>query len=369
MALNYKTADADLIRIFALAESDVASSTMPAISPAAQQAAQEMFDSNTQSIREALLGCALARLQDQTVDITLPYMNHGANAFNGRTLDEQVVNPFLKGAQVPSSKGPYLASFRRSVKFVAETGKGMQDKTAFSAMLVFIAELQAATAVPDIEILVRHLLWRFVMLREKSKITLARINRLSLPQLSGIIVAMLGSKSGGRFPVLLSTAMLRTLKRHFNLPWDINQQGINAADAASKTGGDIDVTDTATGKFVFSIEVTERVIDKSRVVSTFTSKISPHSIEDYLFFYSTSLPDKGALDVAKQYFAQGHDISFLSVEEWLRNSLATVGPKGRTVFTNEFVDLLDQQDIPSEMKVRWNDLIKRLHEPPTETGS
>lgn len=361
MALNYQTASADLERIFALAESDVASDSVPSVSAAARQAAEEMFESSTQSIREALLGCALARLQDQSVDITLPYMNHGANAFNGRTLDEQVVNPFLKGTQVPSSKGPYLASFRRSVKFEAATGNGMQDKKAFSAMLAFIKELQSASTVADIELLVRHLLWRFVMLREKSKITLARINRLSLPQLSSIIVALLGSKSGGRFPVLLSTAMLRTLKKHFNLPWDINQQGINAADAASKTGGDIDVTES--GKFVFSIEVTERVIDKSRVVSTFTSKISPHSIEDYLFFYSTSLPDKEALDVAKQYFAQGHDISFLSVEEWLRNSLATVGPKGRAIFTNEFVDLLDQQDIPSEMKVRWNDLIKKLHEP------
>jgi hypothetical protein len=364
MGLSYSTATADLTRIFALAEADAASNSMPPVSSAVEKAAQEMFDSETQSIREALLGCALARLQDQTIDITLPYMNHGATAFNGRTLDEQAVNPFLKAGQIPSSKGPYLASFRRSVKFDTETGKGIRDKTAFAAMLVYIGELKAATATADIEALVRHLLWRFVILRDKSKVTLARINRLSLPQLHGLIVAMLGSKSGGRFPVLLSTAMLWTLKKQFNLPWDINQQGINAADAASKTGGDIDVTDTSTGKFVFSVEVTERVIDKSRVVSTFTSKISPHSIEDYLFFYSTSLPDKGALDVAKQYFAQGHDISFLNVEEWLRNCLATVGPKGRTVFTNEFVDLLDQQDIPSEMKVRWNDLIKQLHEPP-----
>jgi hypothetical protein len=369
MALNYQTAAADLERIFALAETDAATGKMPAVSAVAQQAAQEMFDSGTQSIREALLGCALARLQDQAIDITLPYINHGPTAFNGRTLDEQVVNPFLKAAQIPSSKGPYLASFRRSVKFDAETGKGVRDKKAFAAMLAYIEELKSATAVEEIEALVRHLLWQFVMLRDKSKITLARINRLSLPQLNGLIVAMLNAKSGGRFPVLLSTAMLQTLRKQFNLPWNISQQGINSADSASKTGGDIDVTDMETGKFVFSIEITERVIDRSRVISTFTSKISPHSIEDYLFFYSMSLPEKGALEVARQYFAQGHDISFLNVEEWLRNSLATVGSKGRTTFTNEFVDLLDQQEMPSEMKVLWNDLIKQLHEPPADTPS
>jgi hypothetical protein len=362
MALNYLQAKADLQRLFTLAESDLTSGTAPSVSASAQQAAQEMFNSETQSIREALLGCALARLQDSNIDITLPYMNHGGNAFNGRTLDEQVVNPFFKDVQIPSSKGPYLASFRRSVRFETATGNGMKDKKAFAAMLVFIEELRLANTIADVEGLIRHLLWQFALLREKSNITLARINRLSIQQLSGLIQAMLASKSGGRFPVLLAAAMLRTIKQQFNLPWNVNQQGINAADAASKTGGDIDVTDLNTGKFVFSIEVTERIIDKSRVVSTFTSKISPHSIEDYLFFYSTSLPDKGALDIAKQYFAQGHDISFLSVDEWLRNCLATVGSGGRSRFINEFVDLLDQTDVPSEMKVRWNDLIKLLHD-------
>jgi hypothetical protein len=362
MALNYLQAKADIQRLFTLAESDLTSGAAPSVSASAQQAALEMFNSETQSIREALLGCALARLQDSTIDITLPYMNHGGNAFNGRTLDEQVVNPFFKDAQIPSSKGPYLASFRRSVRFETATGNGMKDKKAFAAMLVFIEELRLANTIADVEGLIRHLLWRFALLREESNITLARINRLSIQQLSSLIQAMLASKSGGRFPVLLAAAMLRTIKQQFNLPWNVNQQGINAADAASKTGGDIDVTDLNTGKFVFSIEVTERIIDKSRVVSTFTSKISPHSIEDYLFFYSTSLPDKGALDIAKQYFAQGHDISFLSVDEWLRNCLATVGSGGRSRFINEFVDLLDQTDVPSEMKVRWNDLIRLLHE-------
>lgn len=359
MALDYKEAAAELVRVFALAEADIAAKVVPEVSPVAREAAQEIFESETQSIREALLGCALARLLDGAIDIALPYINHGDNAFNGRTLDEEVVNPFLKAQQIPSSKGPYLASFRRSVKFEAATGKGMKDKKAFAAMLVYIGELKAAA---NAEPLLRHLLWRFALLRERSRIPLARINRLSLSQLHGLILAMLATKSGGRFPVLLSTAMLRTLKKRFGLPWRINQQGINAADAASLSGGDIDVIDEQTGKFVFSIEITERTIDKNRVVSTFTSKISPHCIEDYLFFYSTGLPDNDALGAAKQYFAQGHDISFLKTDEWLKNCLATVGPAGRSLFASEFVDLLDQQDTPADMKVRWNDLVLHLHD-------
>lgn len=360
--LDYANAKVELERLFSEAEEAVANKVMPAVSVDAQQAAETMFGASTQSIREALLGCALARLLDQTIDITLPYVNHGVAAFNGRTLDEQVVNPFLKARQIPSSKGPYLASFRRSVKLDENTAAGIRDKEAFGAMLVYISALKQAVLKDDIEALIRHLLWRFVDLRDKANITLARIKRLSLSQLTRLIADMLGTRSGGRFPVLLTAAMLRTLKRRFELPWEINQQGINAADAASMAGGDINITHVDTGAFVFSVEITERVVDRNRVVSTFTSKISPNGIEDYLFV-STSQPESGAIGVAEQYFAQGHDITFVDVAEWLRNMLATVGAGGRSIFIEEFVDELAQSDIPSEMKVLWNDLIKKLHSP------
>lgn len=357
MAINYEAALSLLEALFDDAEKGAA---LPSVPTEVMQAIETLVASSTQSYREALLGAALARRMDRSIDITLPYMNMGDGAFNGRTLDEQVINPLLKEKMVPSSKGPYLASFRRSVKLVPETAAGLRDKEGYAAMLVVIDSLKAAGDDLAVENIIRHLVAALVWLRDRSIITLARINRLSLPQLNSLISRMLATQSGGRFPVLLAGAMLRTLKKHFNLPWDIKLQGINAADAAAKSGGDIDILNESTGGFVFSIEITERVIDRRRVVSTFTSKISPHSISDYLFFYSTSLPEPSALEAAKQYFAQGHDISFLEVREWLLNCLSIVGPEGRTLFTNEFVDALGTTDIPSHMKVLWNDLIRDI---------
>ena len=54
-----------------------------------------VFESKTQSYREVLLGCALVHIINPTVNIRLPYVKQGPTAFNGRTLDEQVINPFL----------------------------------------------------------------------------------------------------------------------------------------------------------------------------------------------------------------------------------------------------------------------------------
>mgnify|MGYP007099441666 CR=1 FL=1 len=61
-----------------------------------EQLLDAVFYSQTQSYREVLLGCALIRLLDKGVNIRLPYIKHGKGAFNGRTLDEKVINPFLQ---------------------------------------------------------------------------------------------------------------------------------------------------------------------------------------------------------------------------------------------------------------------------------
>lgn len=88
-----------------------------------------LFRSQTQAYREVMLGCILARIIDKSIDIRLPYINLGENAYNGRTLDEQVINPFLQEKHVPSSKGPFLSVFRRSVTFSEATKDGLRDKS------------------------------------------------------------------------------------------------------------------------------------------------------------------------------------------------------------------------------------------------
>lgn len=330
------------------------------VSPAViVESTQRLFASNTQAFREALIGCCLAKIIDQEIDIRQPYMNQGKDAFNGRTLDEKVVNPFLHDRMIPSSKGPYLSALRRNVSFQQETAKGLRDREAFGALLAFIGKLENTNG-DKARVYLRHLLREFVRLREASHIKLAHIARLSLEQYRTLISGMLGVASGGLLPVLLSVAMFETIKGCFDLDWEIEWQGINAADQASGVGGDITITDD--GETVLVIEVTERPIDRSRVVATFNTKIATHGINDYLFFFGKVPPGEEAKEAARQYFAQGHDISFLSVEEWLVHSLGTVGPKCRKMFTEKFLGLLGTQDVPAALKMAWNDEVRSLLE-------
>lgn len=315
-------------------------------------AVDALFTSKTQSFREALLGTALAKLLDAKVDVRLPYANQGAAAYQGRSIDEDVVNPFLQQRQIPCSKGPYLAVFRRSVKFTADTREGLRDKTGYDAFLNLVDKIDTGTR-QQIQVILRLLLWKFIELRETGRIELTRIQRLSLDQHQKLIDHLLQVPSGGLLPVLLSVAMFQTLQECFELDWNVEWQGINAADRATGVGGDVTITSGT--KTILAVEITERAIDRNRVVSTFNSKIAVHGLQEYLFLFSHTPPDSQARDVAQQYFGQGHDISFLGVAQWLVSSLATIGADCRKTFTEKALALLEQPQVPAHVKIAWNE--------------
>jgi SacI restriction endonuclease len=276
--INYETAGALLDEIFA--EAEAAFPKMPSLSTiirtiileenagsamvtppgAVAIATDRLMSSRTQAYREVLIGCALARLLDPEINIRRPYANQGDAAYNGRTLDEQVINPFLHDHEIPSSRGPFLSVFRLSVSFNAETRDGVRDKAGFDALLICIEHLRAADAATARGYLL-FLLVAFVTLRNAANITLLHVQRLSLDQYESLISELLQVSSGGRMPVLLAVAMFQTIVECFALNWSVEWQGINVADRASDVGGDITVKQN--DEILLSVEVTERPIDRA----------------------------------------------------------------------------------------------------------
>lgn len=320
------------------------------------QATDRIFKSKTQAYREALIGCALARILDPEIDLRLPYMKQGERAFHGRALDERVVNPFLRDHSIPSSTGPYLSAIRRNVSFIPET-LGQKDRKAYEAFLAFIGELQTADEETAKQYL-RYLLFAFIQLREASDIKLADIRKLSVDQYDTLIQRLLTVPSGGWLPMLLAVATFKTISECFDLDWRVDWKGINVADRAKGEGGDINVYKN--DKLMFSVEVTEREISRARVVATFKTKISPAGIDDYIFFFTATPPTDDARDAARQYFAQGHDINLIPVKDWIITVLSTIGPRCRRIFTERFMELLGAKGVPAALRVAWNDQIGKL---------
>ena len=355
--IDYEQARAQLVEAFESAENDYRAGESIDVSPRTRESTKKLFESKTQAFREALVGCCLGRLSDPDIDIRLPYMNQGKDAYNGRTLDEKVVNPFLREREIPISTNPFLSSLRRNVSLVPETAKGLRDKEAFFAMLSFIEELRRSDQ-EGVRKLLRILLSEFVALRDRSAITLSHVKRLSMEQHGVFLDRLLTTPSGGLLPVILTVAAFKALAATYELPWIVDWQGINVADAARGAGGDITVSKD--GQTVISVEVTERPIDQPRVRSTYTTKILPYRIDDYFFFYSQATPEDEAQAIAKTYFASGHEINFVSIREWILTILTTLGTSGRSTFTEITIELLEQREIPAAIKVAWNDHLRAV---------
>lgn len=357
-ALDYDSARRLLNHSFADAETRLLQKSPPSIHEEISRACKSLFRSKTQAYREVILGCVVARIQDKNINIRQPYVNQGPNAFNGRTLDEQVINPFLHDYNIPSSRGPYLNVFRRGVQFDTTTRSGLRDKHSYDAFLTIITYLESVTQDAELHEFLQYLLYEFAELREEAHIPLTRLQRISLEQYDLLVSGLLSTPSGGRLPLLLVVAMFTAIKECFRLNWNITYQGINVADAASGAGGDITIM--SDDQILMAVEITERSVDRSRVVATFMTKILPAGIEDYLFFIRPSGFTPDARKQAHQYFAQGHEVNFLEIKTWILASLATIGKKGRDIFNRTLVNLLDDQDIPKTLKVSWNEQIVRL---------
>jgi hypothetical protein len=240
-----------------------------------------------------------------------------------------------------------------------------RDKDGYAALVEivdYLRELDAETARNYL----RYLLRCFIVLRESHNITLKRISKPNLEQLSHLIEGMLTVKSGGRIPSLLATAMFQTISECHSLGWEVEFQGINVADKASGAVGDITIRKD--GALVLGVEVTERPIDQARVTLTFNQKVSPSGLGDYLFI-TTAKPEDGALAAARRYTSVGHEMNFVPLAGWLVHNLATVGPVCRSLFQSNMIELLGAQGVPAEIRVAWNDKMDEAIgvKPTTET--
>ena len=360
ITINYDSASETLTALFDAAEEDLLSQKPSPEIPEIDAALDIVFSSRTQAFREALLGCFLAKLNDRAVDVRKPYVSQGDGAFNGRTLDERVVNPALQQRRIPSSRGPFLSVFRRSVEFSAATRDGVRDKSGYDAFLQVLSFIESVSD-DETELLTGATyatIYRFVELREASNIQLTRIQRMSLDQITLLISRLLGVPSGGRIPMLIVVAILQAANEHLGLDWEIEWEGINVADAASGLGGDIVVE--SGGRTLLVAEVTERAVDQNRIVATFNNKIGPGQIEDYLFFTRSRDQPEDAVDQMRRYFAQGHEVNFVVIQEWAEAVLATVGSSGRTIFIRRMADLLDGADTPAALKIAWNESVNEV---------
>lgn len=350
--LEYDVATAVLTRAFSETTALFEHGTPPTVSSSVEKACDILFASSIQAYREALLGCALAKVTDSSIDIRRPQVNQSTQSFSGRSLDEKVVNQALVAMSIPCSKGPYLAVFRRDWSFYPRGG--VRDPGAYDCMLSIISTLESSEPETREDIL-RYLLYRFLMLREESDITVETLPPMSSRGYFYLVCSLLSQKSGGRFPLFAVAAALQGLGSSQTVPWEVSVQGINEADAASGAGGDITVT--ILEQCLFSVEVTERKVTSHRVETTYWTKVKPNNVNRYLFISSSDVsPDVRAK--ANQY--QHCSFYFLKTRDWLIDTLAVMDGKSHGVFNVALESQIRADSTPKAVRLAWNSTVRQI---------
>jgi hypothetical protein len=336
---------------FQLAEDDYRDKSSVEIPEQVTAATERLFKSKTQAYREVLVGCAIARIINQQIDIRLPAVAYGEDAYSGRSITEGAVTPFLRERFIPISSSPFLSAVRGGARFMRGGQPRIQrDKVGFDALVAVVDYLRALPP-NEVKSYLRYLLVRFIELRESGSIALKRIAKPNLEQLARLIEGMLTVKSGGRIPAILATALFQTISECHALGWEVEFQGINVADKSSGAVGDITIRKS--GAIILGVEVTERPIDQARVTLTFNQKVSPNALADYLFI-TTTKPEKEAIDAARSYTGVGHEMNFVPLAPWVIHNLATVGPVCRATFQAKVIDLINAQATSADLRVAWN---------------
>lgn len=168
---------------------------------------------------------------------------------------------------------------------------------------------------------------------------------------------LLAKQSGGFFAVALVVATIQAIKETLRLPWEVECQGINVSDAASGVGGDITIK--SNGTVVMTVEVTERPVDEARLTTTLGTKISKIP-GDYVFMVHLKAIDPTVLEQAERYFAQGHEVNFADIVEWIRNTLVSLGVRGRSIFQQKMTEALSGPDVPQVFKLAWNEELQKV---------
>ncbi|MBF6559304.1 MAG: hypothetical protein IVW56_03355 [Candidatus Binataceae bacterium] len=136
-----------MAEVFPLAEDDYRENAAIKFSAPLVAATDCLFSSVTQAYREALVGCAIARIINQDIDIRLPATESGEDAFSGRSLADNAVTPFLRDRAIPISVSPYLSALRGGAKFIKGGAPRIQrDKDGFDALVDLVDYLRSGLA-------------------------------------------------------------------------------------------------------------------------------------------------------------------------------------------------------------------------------
>ena len=311
-------------------------------------------DHRLTSVRYAVITQLLAKTANPIRDILRLTSEGTAEDTAPRTIASAVVVPWSQANDnvLGSSADPYVNNpLRRDSLLSDESTIRSSDRADWARLAEYLDQWNQA-ARPDIENQVLRLLKCIARRRDRQKITYPVPDRISSRLVAKAVEEFLSEPSGGLRPLVVVTALMKTLGSTFSLFTRVESQGLNVADTARNRPGDVMCYGSATGHDISGldeelrlvVEVKDTTITLQQIEHSLAKVYASGEVTHDLLFASPGIAEvdasaiNGRLD---SVWRQGMDVNRVDVPTLVRATTALLRNSERIMLLHEIGEELN----------------------------
>ena len=324
------------------------------------------IDSSVVSIRYAFLTQLLGKYADPTRDLLC--LQRGkqdpdvgvTGRWDPRGFCTRVVVPWVQRhhSVLGTSTDPYVNKPLRRPR-LDQGMDSLKSRQEWDALVSFLTALQDASDTTMVKDAVLRCLKSLARRLREQQVEYPVPMRIGLDHLCDILDRYLEVANGGLRPLVVATALMRTIGEAYSLFPRVESQGVNEADTASGVPGDI-MCYGEDGALALAVEVKGYELTLIELEATIAKARSSH-VSNILFTTpGLASVDKEAIGAKiTEEFAQGSNIYQTSIGSLARSSFMLLKETWRVRFLQEVCSELDARSTQPSDRLAFADLLTR----------
>jgi hypothetical protein len=309
-----------------------------------------------------LLTQVLGKATDPTLDaLCLQKGDGAAGAWDARSLARLVVYPWNKVTGSPfkgSNEDPYVNNPGRYDSIGAAMRMKNKNKANFDKLRDLVEG--ADTGVVAANSLLRDILIETRRLQNSRTHSFVGPVAASLDEIMVALESFIATRSSGVRLQAACVALFETLKLSVAIADKIKSRAVNASDKATSQVGDVELVKG--GKVILAVEVKDKFVKESDVTVTI-QKARKNGVTDVVFLIRSGKPsvaEDEAFGRAAAEFAKGISVNLLDAMAFIKNTLALLSTKERSMFLRHLHETLETQSVDFTHVKAWSDLMAAM---------
>ncbi len=255
-----------------------------------------------------------------------------------------------------TSTDPYVSKPLRRPRLDQDMDS-LKNRQEWDALVSFLTALQDASDPTRVKDAVLRCLKSLARRLREQQIDYPVPMRIGLDHLCDILDRYLEVANGGLRPLVVTTALMRTIGEAYSLFPRVESQGVNEADAASGVPGDV-MCYGENDTLALAVEVKGHELTLIELEATITKARSSH-VSNILFTTpGLASVDRESIETKiTEEFAQGSNIHQTSIGSLARNSFMLLPEDWRVTFRQEVCSELDARSTQPSDRLAFADLL------------